>query len=238
MTIYTRVVLVAVLVAGFSVGGFFAYSEATAATSLADAASLSQNNTFTNTVNGFTKGITIGVQGSGGVTFFNGTMINDTKDEDGNGIPLTAGDDFRIDGEIWRGVNSGTEDDMPVKINDDLEVSGTINNSAISPGAVTQTGENYGVDIATTTQSGTDFDTAETVTLTTDDSTLLINLSAVLANDTNNSSARAIILVDGEGIAHTTRRGTSNTGGEVFTLASNALVNVSAGEHTVSIGFN
>ena len=56
--------------------------------------------------------------GVGGVTFFNGTMINASVDEDGNNtIPLTFGDDVRIDGEIYRTESGG---DNPLKIADSL----------------------------------------------------------------------------------------------------------------------
>jgi len=54
--------------------------------------------------------------GEGGVTFFNGTMINNSE----GSIPLTMGDDLRVDGMIWRGPSKGTSDDMPLKIADTL----------------------------------------------------------------------------------------------------------------------
>lgn len=55
--------------------------------------------------------------GVGGVTFFNGTMINASIDEEGEGIPLTLGDDVRIDGEIWRMEKGG---DNPIRISDNV----------------------------------------------------------------------------------------------------------------------
>lgn len=54
--------------------------------------------------------------GEGGVTFFNGTMINASEGD----VPLTMGDDLRIDGMIWRGETKGTADNMPLKIADTL----------------------------------------------------------------------------------------------------------------------
>ncbi len=54
--------------------------------------------------------------GEGGVTFFNGTMINNSA----GSVPLTMGDDLRVDGMIWRGPSKGTADDMPLKIADTL----------------------------------------------------------------------------------------------------------------------
>ena len=69
----------------------------------------------------------VGQQGLGGVTYFNGTIINATTDVAGNGMPVTFGDDVRIDGEIFRGVKN---DDGAVKISDNLEVSGNIKGKA------------------------------------------------------------------------------------------------------------
>ncbi|MFH2104684.1 MAG: hypothetical protein ABII72_00410 [Parcubacteria group bacterium] len=57
----------------------------------------------------------------GGVTYFNGTIRNIALDENGGDtIPVTFGDDVRIDGAIWRGTSKGTADDMPVKIADSV----------------------------------------------------------------------------------------------------------------------
>jgi len=50
--------------------------------------------------------------GEGGVTFFNGTMINASEGD----VPLTIGDDLRVDGMIWRGPSRGTADDMPLNL--------------------------------------------------------------------------------------------------------------------------
>jgi hypothetical protein len=77
--------------------------------------------------------IRIGAQGYGGVTFFNGTIINETTDVDtGAEMPVTFGDDVRIDGRIWRGENAGAglDDDRELTVNDDMIVTGdlTVNN--------------------------------------------------------------------------------------------------------------
>ncbi len=84
------------------------------------------DNTFTGIVNWFPNGVKIGQQGSGGVTFFNGTIVNETTTDEGGDIPVTFGDNVRIDGELWRGENSGPGDNMPVKVNDDMNVYGDI----------------------------------------------------------------------------------------------------------------
>ena len=70
-------------------------------------------------VNGtlFANSAYIGEPGIGGVTFFNGTIINNSDD------PVTFGDDVRIDGEIFRGSKGGD----PIKISDN--VIPTLNNA-------------------------------------------------------------------------------------------------------------
>jgi len=82
----------------------------------------SEDNIFLGTVNWFKKGIKIGQQGSGGVTFFNGTIVNQTTN-DGVDNPVTFGDNVRIDGAIQRGHNR-TGDTWNVKIADGVEVDG------------------------------------------------------------------------------------------------------------------
>ena len=64
--------------------------------------------------------IRIGNPETGGVTYFNGSIVNIGED-----TPVTFGDDVRIDGAIWRGVKSdaGT---TPVMIYDNLSVNGDI----------------------------------------------------------------------------------------------------------------
>jgi hypothetical protein len=71
------------------------------------------------------QSIRVGEQGTGGVTFFNGTIVNSTTDSQSNGLPVTFGDDVRIDGVIHRGATAGKGDNLPVKINDDLIIYGT-----------------------------------------------------------------------------------------------------------------
>jgi len=63
--------------------------------------------------------IKIGKQGVGGVTFFNGTIINNTTN-DGANNPVTFGDDLRVDGGIYRGPSKGTSDGQPIKVYDTM----------------------------------------------------------------------------------------------------------------------
>ena len=76
--------------------------------------------------------IQVGSQGVGGVTWFNGTILNDTTDVvTGEGVPVTFGDDVRIDGRLWRGATAGPGDGQPFQINDDLEVAGSLKAKSI-----------------------------------------------------------------------------------------------------------
>ncbi len=114
---YAKTILVVGLCAAFLVGGMLWGGTGTeAALNLSDAASISLANNFTADVNQF-KTIKIGQQTLGGVTYFEGTMANSTTDEDGNDNPITVGDDFRADGEMFR-IQKGGDD--PLKISDSL----------------------------------------------------------------------------------------------------------------------
>ena len=60
----------------------------------------------------------VGSQGVGGVTFFNGTIVNETTDSDtGADMPVTFGDNVRIDGAIYRTETGG---DYPIKLADSM----------------------------------------------------------------------------------------------------------------------
>lgn len=118
-----------------------------------------------------------------------------------------------------------------------------VNTDNLAANSVTQTGESYGTATQQTTANYPNIDyLTEQVTLTTGDSTLFIIFSGVLSINTNNAQARIILVVDGQPIEHSTRRGTTpfvNAEGErTFTLATNALVNVTAGSHIVRVGWN
>lgn len=62
----------------------------------------------------------IGGQGVGGVTFFNGTIVNETTNpETGGDQPVTFGDNVRIDGYMFRNAPGGA-DGMPLLSGDDF----------------------------------------------------------------------------------------------------------------------
>lgn len=68
----------------------------------------------------------VGSQSVGGVTFFNGTIVNSTTNAAGADNPVTFGDNVRIDGAVYRGITAGTGDNLPFKINDDAMVYGNL----------------------------------------------------------------------------------------------------------------
>ena len=74
------------------------------------------------TVNGTGRfdSIYIGKQDVGGVTFFNGTIVNATTGDGGNDNPVTFGDGVRIDGLVWGGPSKGNVSDQALKIGDTL----------------------------------------------------------------------------------------------------------------------
>lgn len=74
---------------------------------------------------GFFDTLTVGRQGVGGVTYFNGTIINNTTTK-GVDNPVTFGDNVRIDGRVYRGATAGTSDTLPFIVNDNMEVAGTL----------------------------------------------------------------------------------------------------------------
>ena len=57
----------------------------------------------------------------GGVIYADHTIVNSSLNSSGiSNVPVTFGDDMRIDGEIWRGTSKGTSDNLPLKISDTL----------------------------------------------------------------------------------------------------------------------
>ncbi|MFC1721747.1 hypothetical protein ACFL0Z_02430 [Patescibacteria group bacterium] len=222
MTIYTKTVLVAGLCAAFLVGGAFAMTSVGAATNLEDAASLSLDNTFNGIVNYFPKGITIGeTGGEGGVTFFNGTIVNNSTGD----VPVTIGDALRVDGKINRGATAGSGDTQPVWFDDNVRVDGNIQQgeqdwgtikaaaTVGNGGAVTQSIDN--------TSGGSLGVTVSKPTGTTG------TYSVVFASDVSNNYI--MLYPRGSSTAPTAASGTVSTNGKVVTVyiadvIGNALV--------------
>lgn len=70
--------------------------------------------------------ISVGRQGVGGVTFFNGSIINTTTGNGGVDNPVTFADNVRIDGRVFRGATQGPSDGMDFIIDDDAQVTGDL----------------------------------------------------------------------------------------------------------------
>lgn len=81
----------------------------------------------------------VGAQGVGGVTFFNGTIVNQTVTSTGGDIPVTFGDNVRIDGRVYRGALAGVTDSQPFIVNDNMEVDGSLTAGSLSTGVLTAT---------------------------------------------------------------------------------------------------
>lgn len=110
MTKSLKVVLLASLCATFAIA-------ATGVVLAANPADRDQDNVFTAITNWFKKGVKIGEQSTGGITQFNGTIINNTTDTNGNDQPVTVGDKLRVDDYIYRVEVGGT---YPLKIADSM----------------------------------------------------------------------------------------------------------------------
>ncbi|MDD5567142.1 MAG: hypothetical protein PHH01_03010 [Patescibacteria group bacterium] len=121
--------------------------------------------------------IKVGEQGVGGVTFFNGTIVNSTTGTGGTDKPVTFGDNVRIDGTIFRGATEGPGDVYPLKLNDDVSVYGTLNVS----GATTLTG-------ATTFNGNVTVGTGKTLTLTGATTTGLFDAAQTITADWVNTA--------------------------------------------------
>lgn len=119
------------LVVGAGIFVMVGLAGAASVSELQPAATVTINEEFVVNSTGRFDSVYIGKQATGGVTFFNGTIINNTTSSDDAageaeaGNPVTFGDDVRIDGAIWRSTanDGGTS---PVKVYDDMTVNGNI----------------------------------------------------------------------------------------------------------------
>lgn len=220
----------------------------------------------------FPQGVHIGSTeaGVGGVTYFNGTIVNLAVDEDGEDtIPVTFGDDVRIDGSIYRTEIGGDNalrmaDTLMPAVNNTyslgtstnqfqdayfagtvtmagLSGTGIVNTANIANNAVTQSAESSGnpLNPLSTTRSGTNYSVADTITITTSESsTLFCMWSGLVTTTAIHQTATFLLYVDGSPIGHTYRRETTTQGEGQSTVATSALVNVSAGVHTVEMRWN
>lgn len=91
----------------------------------------------------------VGQQGVGGVTYFNGTIINETTGENDANNPVTFGDNVRIDGRVYRGATAGPTDSLPFIINDNAEITGSLTTGSLSTGALTASTLNATTSVTT-----------------------------------------------------------------------------------------
>lgn len=98
----------------------------------------------------------VGKAGAGGVTYFNGTIINETS-TGATPNPLTVGDDLRVDGKIWRGATRGPIDSQELILDDHVRVTGGIGTGShvnITGGLTTTSHTNIGGDLTVAGNTG------------------------------------------------------------------------------------
>jgi hypothetical protein len=104
-----------------AVFGVFALAGIASASTTADALQPASTITYSEELvvnaTGRFDSVYIGKQDKGGVTFFNGTIVNSTTGEDEANNPVTFGDNVRIDGELFRTEVGG---DDPIKLADTI----------------------------------------------------------------------------------------------------------------------
>jgi hypothetical protein len=207
-----------------------------------------------------------------GIVQIKGSVSNPSGD-------LRLADNVRIDGSMYRGTKTGTSDNQPLKVNDNMEVAGslaastvatnaliatslsgtgiissgnlasgavtsekisdgTIATSDLASGAVTQAKEDATEATHVTTKSGTDYDIASEVQMTTGSSSLFCTFSGYGTTNAANQSIHFALILDGE-ISLRTYRSTTMGGGSGHTiLVTSTIFSVAAGTHTVQLGWN
>ncbi|MFA6099200.1 MAG: hypothetical protein WCV50_06700 [Patescibacteria group bacterium] len=101
--------------------------------------------------------LVVGQQSIGGVTFFNGTIVNSTTNAAGADNPVTFGDNVRVDGRVYRGTTAGTADAMPFIVNDNMELAGNLavtGDLTVADGQTLTVGDGSALDVAGTTITG------------------------------------------------------------------------------------
>jgi hypothetical protein len=107
-----------ILIAAFGMFALVSIASANTADILQPASTITYNEDLTVNGTGRFDSVYIGKQDEGGVTFFNGTIVNSTIGEDEADNPVTFGDNVRIDGELFRTEAGG---DNPIKLADTLK---------------------------------------------------------------------------------------------------------------------
>jgi len=196
-----------------------------------------------------------------GAAHFEGKISNPKGD-------VTISDNLRVDGRVYRGTKAGAADSRPFSVNDNMEVvgslaigslatngvvktdnladgaitaakisDGTVATTDLASQAVTQGVEDENTTV-TTTKFGTDYDTAAEIQITTGASTLFCQFSGYGATDTPNHKIAIALILDGAVLLPTYRSATMGDGDGHSILATSDLMNVTAGAHTVRVGWN
>lgn len=196
----------------------------------------------------------VGSQGLGGVTFFNGTIINNTTN-DGVDNPVTFGDNVRIDGRVFRGDTSGTDDTMPFIVNDNMEVvgsltvgslsgtdiintnhilDGTIATADLADGAVTQALEDNSITDVYADAVYPDYDVILEKNITTKQTSNLLVLFSGEFQATN-APGKIVTMVTVDNLIVSMRGQNIYTAHVSDVIAHNNLVSVEAGKHTIEV---
>lgn len=205
-----------------------------------------------------------------GATFLNGAILNNSATK-GVDNPLIFADNVRIDGRVFRGATAGPGDSKPFIINDDAQITGsltvgslagtgivgttniadsaittakisdgTIATTDLASNAVTQTAEDENAGI-TTTKTGTNFDTAAELTITTGANPVFCVFSGYGSNSVSGEDIRIALIYDGVIQTQTYRSANSLTtfvGSGLVVLATNDIATFTAGTHTIQVGWN
>lgn len=115
--------ILGVSIATLSALAIVGVASASSADTLQPASTITYNEELVVNHTGRFNSVYIGKQGVGGVTFFNGTIVNSTTGDSDADNPVTFGDNVRVDGAITRGAS---DQDLPVRVGDDLRIDGAI----------------------------------------------------------------------------------------------------------------
>ncbi|NQV12671.1 MAG: hypothetical protein HQ530_00005 [Parcubacteria group bacterium] len=118
----SSILVSAIIIAG---GAFLIATGVSAAStdSLQPASTITYNENLVVNGSGQFSSLRVGSQGTGGVTYFNGSIVNSTTGDGGADNPVTFGDSVRIDGAITRGASG---QNMPVRIGGNLRTDGQL----------------------------------------------------------------------------------------------------------------
>lgn len=185
--------------------------------------------------------------GVGGVTFFNGTIVNASVDEDGEDtIPVTFGDDVRVDGELYRTEVGG---DNPIKLADSIRPQTTATYD-LGMESYQFNDAYFAGDVSADTLTLTGALTGTTATLTGD----LTGTTATFSGDvtaqgdvnqdlTDNGVVKAMVEIDGDAVdclekSWTTNDTTvtcTNNGAGDYTLTFDSTYDVDARYYSATV---